>query len=273
MKRCPILALALCIAAPLPGQQPGDPLPFTGCYRVTIGAWTQTAQGMGLVPLSEFRLDSTRVGGVAPAGSRFLVASDSGGPRTGAGVTATWRMLDGDSIEVSWSNHFSSGAFRLRLQGDSVSGRAISISDARVEPPAPDPVAPVTGSRVKCRVTSDSESGYRLPPEPRARVAPDFDADAPERFLRAVDPRSQVVLLDFFLLPEHRSTPAVPNQSFTLIGSTNDRLGALLAEVWQPFWRDKPDEMLDDPECRYPGRELARERRRNAFGGPDSLYG
>jgi hypothetical protein len=116
-------------------------------------------------------------------------------------------------------------------------------------------------------VSSPPDPEYRLPPEIRARVAPDFDADALERLFQCLDATNRAAILDYFLLPEHRSTPHVRNQSFTLVGSSNGRINELLAEVWQPFWIDKPDEMLDDPESRYPGRELARERRRRQRAG------
>ena len=108
--------------------------------------------------------------------------------------------------------------------------------------------------------TSDAE--YRLSAELRPHVAPEFDCDALERLLQYSDAITRTQLLDHFLLPEHRSVPPVPNRSFTLIGSTDDRFNALLAEAWQPFWLDKPNEMLEDPGSDYPGRELARERRR-----------
>lgn len=114
-----------------------------------------------------------------------------------------------------------------------------------------------------------SDPEYRLPSDIRAHVAPDFDADALEELLRSVDPLGRTQLLDFFLLPEYRSAPGVRNQSFTLIGSTDDKLSALLAEVWQPFWINKPEEMLDDAKSPYPGRELARERRRRTRADGD----
>jgi hypothetical protein len=116
-------------------------------------------------------------------------------------------------------------------------------------------------------VPSDADPEFRLTAELRAHVAPEFDCDALERLLQHVDPVTRAYLLDLFLLPEHRSVPPVPNQFTTLVGSTDERFNALLAEVWQPFWLDKPDEMLDDPDSRYPGRELARERRRRVDDG------
>jgi len=107
-----------------------------------------------------------------------------------------------------------------------------------------------------------SHADYCLPPELRAHVAPEFDADALERLLQYAEPVVRTQLLDHFLLPAHRSVPPIPNQWFTLIGSTDERFNALLAEVWQPFWLDKPDEMLADATSRLPGRELALARRR-----------
>jgi hypothetical protein len=78
---------------------------------------------------------------------------------------------------------------------------------------------------------------------------------------------SRIKLLLFRRSPIHERTEGRVEVLGEQDGDPYDRLNALLAEVWQPFWLDKPDEMLDDPDSRYPGRELARERRRRAEAG------
>jgi hypothetical protein len=75
-------------------------------------------------------------------------------------------------------------------------------------------------------VASESDPEFRLTADVRAHVAPEFDCDALERLLRYSDPLTCPQLLDHFLLPEHRSTPTIPNQWFTLIGSTDSRFNA-----------------------------------------------
>lgn len=102
---------------------------------------------------------------------------------------------------------------------------------------------------------------FHLDPAIRAGIAPHFDAAALERLLQRLDPEDRATILDAFLLPSYRTTPPEPNQSFQVIGSSDSLINELLAEVWQPFWADQPDEALDDPYSPYPGRELARERR------------
>jgi hypothetical protein len=103
---------------------------------------------------------------------------------------------------------------------------------------------------------------FRLDAATRGRVAPGFDVDALERLLQHLDIRTRPLVLDEFLLPEHRSTPPAPNEWRTLKGFTDPVLNELLAAVWQPFWETQSDAMLADPYSQYPGQELARRRRR-----------
>jgi len=111
----------------------------------------------------------------------------------------------------------------------------------------------------------DSEASvdhpFTLDAATRSRIAPQFDSDALERLLQHLEAEARPIILDYFLLPQFRSTPAQPNTWFMLAGFTDPILNQLLAEVWQPFWDAQSQEMLDDPDSRYPGRELARQRR------------
>jgi hypothetical protein len=111
----------------------------------------------------------------------------------------------------------------------------------------------------------DSEASvddhFGLDAATRTRIAPQFDCDALERLLQHLEAEARPIMLDFFLLPQFGSAAAEPNTWLTLMGSTDPVLNQLLAEVWQPFWDAQPQEMLDDPDSPYPGRELARRRR------------
>lgn len=102
---------------------------------------------------------------------------------------------------------------------------------------------------------------FRLDAATRGRVAPGFDVDALERLLQHLDVLTRPLVLDEFLLPEHRSNPPTPNQWWTLKAFTDPVLNELLAEVWQPFWETQSDAMLADPYSQYPGQEMARRRR------------
>ena len=105
---------------------------------------------------------------------------------------------------------------------------------------------------------------YRLDAATRAGVAPQFDVAALERLLQHLDPVGRPIVLEEFLLASRRTAPPEPNHWRLLRGFADSQLNELLAEVWQPFWAAQPDDALDDPTSPYPGRELARKRRRAA---------
>jgi hypothetical protein len=109
------------------------------------------------------------------------------------------------------------------------------------------------------------DDSFRLDDITRTHVAPDYDAEALERLLQALEPQARALVLEEFLRPEYR-TPLLANESTwrTLVGFTDPKLNELLAEVWQPFWTRQPAEVWADPYCHYPGRELARQRRERA---------
>lgn len=104
---------------------------------------------------------------------------------------------------------------------------------------------------------------FRVDAATRAHVAPGFDVDALERLLAHVEPLGRDMVLDEFLLSEHRSYMPRPNQWRMLKGFSDPVLNDLLAEVWQPFWDTQSDEMVAEPDSQYPGQELARRRRRD----------
>jgi hypothetical protein len=105
------------------------------------------------------------------------------------------------------------------------------------------------------------DHSFKLDTATRARIAPHLDSDALERLLQHVEPEARPISLDWFLLPEFRSAAQERNTWFTIVGVTDPVLNQLLAEVWQPYWGAQPQEVLEDPDSPYPGRELARRRR------------
>ena len=109
------------------------------------------------------------------------------------------------------------------------------------------------------------DDSFRLDEVTRSRIAPDYDADALERLLQALEAEARALVLEEFLRPECRTPPLAHEGSWrTLVGFTDPKLSALLAEVWQPFWTHQPAEVWADPHCQYPGRDLARQRRERA---------
>ena len=106
-----------------------------------------------------------------------------------------------------------------------------------------------------------TDESFRFDTATRARIAPEYDADALERLLQHFQPAERPILLDEFLLSEFRTYGPGPNAWRVLTGFTDARLNELLAEVCQPFWHRHPDELFNEADTQYPGRELARRRR------------
>lgn len=123
-------------------------VPGASCYRVRIGTWSETGQPRGLVPPTEFRLDTTR--------SRAQFATDGAREAHPDIVTdgqdrrypGFWYERGADSLEIAWNTGFQRGGYRLRVRGDAAEGIATTWTDERTG--NPDPTAPVTGSRVAC---------------------------------------------------------------------------------------------------------------------------
>lgn len=102
----------------------------------------------------------------------------------------------------------------------------------------------------------EPDAAYRLSAAERAKVRPEFDADALERLLAAVVPEVRPMLLRGFQWPE-------AGQPVSHIVKRGDAsLTPLLDEVWAPYWDLLPEEMINLEDKDFPGRELARERRR-----------
>jgi hypothetical protein len=98
---------------------------------------------------------------------------------------------------------------------------------------------------------------FRLTLEDRARLKPGFDLDALERLLANVAPEWRDDLLAPFLIP-----PPHLQKITVLVKILDPALQLLLDEVWAPMWDQWPADAIDTETKDYPGRELARQRRR-----------
>jgi hypothetical protein len=95
-------------------------------------------------------------------------------------------------------------------------------------------------------------------------LLPWYDADALERLLRLALPESRARYLNSFLVPDE------PGQQRPLLVQVgHPALQAILEEVWVPFWDSYTEEGMDSYADYFPGRELAKHRRR-AKGSVDA---
>ncbi|HEX2204432.1 MAG TPA: hypothetical protein VHG91_14070 [Longimicrobium sp.] len=116
----------------------------------------------------------------------------------------------------------------------------VVMSDPRyvpVEAPEPDP-------------------SYRIPPEERERLRPEFDAAALERLLARINPEHRPSVLAGFQLPKPGKRTHMEVWYFG-----DPELQSLLEEVWEPFWDTVPLELLKVDDSERPGRARAQARR------------
>ncbi|HEX5727591.1 MAG TPA: hypothetical protein VFX98_19115 [Longimicrobiaceae bacterium] len=102
------------------------------------------------------------------------------------------------------------------------------------------------------------DPSFRLTASDRARLLPWYDADALERLLSMYPAAERSGILENFQMPE-------PGQQRGLLVQVgHPQLQAILDEVWVPFWETYTDEEIDAEPGNFPGRELAKRKRRNA---------
>lgn len=106
----------------------------------------------------------------------------------------------------------------------------------------------------------------RLSPELRQKLGASFDVGAVERLLQTMEPAEREAFLQTLTAP---STPDLSGEAGgetrdvrILIRSTDPERQRHLDEMWAPYWDRLPPEALDDPAQPYPGREIARARRK-----------
>jgi hypothetical protein len=99
------------------------------------------------------------------------------------------------------------------------------------------------------------DAWFSLTPDQRTRVLPFFDVEALERLLGMVQSEARDPMLRFFLAAEKKGPHAM------LTEVDDPQLQAVLEEVWAPYWKDLPDEVLDKEQAPLPGREVERRLR------------
>jgi hypothetical protein len=114
---------------------------------------------------------------------------------------------------------------------------AMAPSPVLIRLPAPDP-------------------SFRLSAAERATVLREFDADALERLLAAVQPDKRAEILAFFQ-PRSEEGPRLGH----LVAFNEPELQPLLEEVWAPFWANATDEEIEQDVYGMPGRLIAKQRR------------
>ena len=152
-----VVTLGACAPKPKVGAPTGAfyrAASAAGCYRLSVGDWTVTGQRRGLVPPTEFRLDTTASRGVlSNATGRFwhVETIRRQGPALPPGtseIPGLWYMMPGDTLHIRWNTGFDAATYVLVMRGDSVFGRAGTWHEVRTG--HPDPIAPVVGARVAC---------------------------------------------------------------------------------------------------------------------------
>ena len=115
----------------------------TGCYRLTIGSWSDPEPYWAGFTPATFLLDTSLARGPIP-GMRVLPDN----PRIKTFVSG-WTLLPGDSLFISWSGGLGGVSLRLLHQGDTLRGVAHGFTDL---PPADGsrPSATALALRVPC---------------------------------------------------------------------------------------------------------------------------
>jgi hypothetical protein len=103
-----------------------------------------------------------------------------------------------------------------------------------------------------------ADAGFHLSADERAAVRRGFDVDALERLLAHLRPEVRPTVLEDFKYPAPGEPPAL------LIQMGDPALQPLLDEVWAPMWDHMQPAALESETKEFPGRELARQRRRAA---------
>ena len=98
---------------------------------------------------------------------------------------------------------------------------------------------------------------YRLSDADRAKLLPDFDAEALERLLAMTRPERRQEILKCFQVRENGERLG------HLVGLEDPELQKVLEEVWAPMWDavGATDAEIEANAYGWPGREVARQRR------------
>lgn len=112
------------------------------------------------------------------------------------------------------------------------------------------------------------DPSFRLSLEERAKVRPEFDADALERLLGMIHPDlRREIMRNFIAVKPEELDPGERIGWITELydpatGQIDSQLQAVLEEVYAPLWETVSDADLNNPHSYfYPGLERAKARR------------
>ncbi len=125
-------------------------------------------------------------------------------------------------------------------------------------------------SSVKPLRLSTFDHTYRLSANERARVIPEYDANALERLMGMIHPDLRPQILKNFLIWKPGELPEGEQAGLTVelydpsTGQIDPQLQAVLEDVYAPLWANVSNEDLEKPNfMAYPGREREKQRRQN----------
>ena len=154
-----VLLGALAVPA-FPQEHPSrDPAHYAGCYALRLGPWSApfpSGQPTVHQPPSRFRLTNRVL--PAPFGRLGFRRVESAPPvEPGAHpVPWSWRLVRGDSLEVTWSTGLAGVRLLLRIRPDSLRGWADAQESGN---PTGQPRAPVVVWRTACPPPDRSPRG------------------------------------------------------------------------------------------------------------------
>lgn len=103
----------------------------------------------------------------------------------------------------------------------------------------------------------ERDPAFRLSDEDREQLRRGFDLDALERLLSHVAPEHRARILAAFRIPHGN------NRVAELWHLADADLQSLLEEVWAPYWRHMPLDVIAADESGRPGKQVAMARRQN----------
>ena len=131
-------------------QPPPDPVPFVGCYELTLGRWWPFGFGGDneyVTPPSRIRLLSERGTEGFEQGNLLIRAMPARkGDKPGRGRPSYWLIQSSSKIDLIWHDGFTGVTLSLDKQGDKLHGWA----HAHFDTPALPRFERVTAHRIAC---------------------------------------------------------------------------------------------------------------------------
>lgn len=106
---------------------------------------------------------------------------------------------------------------------------------------------------------ASADAGFRIDAAERAKLRPGFDVAALERLLSMVRPDMRATILGHF--QKKTVQPGGRQEWSDLVEIHDPKLQEVLEEVWAPMWNNAPDQAIEENWYKWPGREIAKQRR------------